>query len=247
MLLRHERRWPNRWYWWAASLVVVAIGVLLLIWGLRGPSVGPSIPGPIGNTSMAAPATAQLTAFPSTSSPAAPAVATLASYTASPSSASAHRVSSHATGLNPSRPVHLTIPKIGVSTSVVELGLNANGTVQVPDGWHIAGWYKYGPIPGQLGSAVILGHVDSVNGPAVFYRLVDLRPGNRLSVRLADGQLINFAVIGLREYTKSSFPDKLVYGPRSYDALQLVTCGGNFDYSTHHYVSNIVVFTKRVY
>ena len=89
------------------------------------------------------------------------------------------------------------------------------------------GWYKYGPTPGQEGSAVILGHVDSYQGPAVFYRLADLRLGNLVYVKEADGKTLHFAVIGLREYSKKTFPDKLVYGPRKYAALQLVTCGGS--------------------
>jgi sortase (surface protein transpeptidase) len=97
-----------------------------------------------------------------------------------------------------------------------------------------------------LGSAVILGHVDSVNGPAVFDRLVDLKVGDRVTVKLADGKTVHFKVIGLREYSKKNFPEKLVYGSRPYSALQLVTCGGLFDSQTHHYLSNIVVFTKLV-
>jgi hypothetical protein len=143
-------------------------------------------------------------------------------------------------------PVHLSIPIIGLSDSLSELGLNKNGTVQVPTSWDVPGWYRLGPSPGQLGSAVILGHVDSVNGPAAFYRLASLRPGNEVSVKLADGQNVHFKVIGLRMYSKSKFPDRLVYGRRSYSALQLVTCGGTFDSGTHHYLSNLVVFTELV-
>jgi hypothetical protein len=142
--------------------------------------------------------------------------------------------------------VQLLIPSIGLSEQVGELGLNANGTVQVPASWTAPGWYKLGPSPGQLGSAVILGHVDSVSGPAAFYRLSALRPGDRVDVRLANGRTKRFRVIGLRLYPKRSFPDRLVYGPRSYSALQLVTCGGAFDSGTHHYLSNLVVFTALV-
>jgi hypothetical protein len=88
--------------------------------------------------------------------------------------------------------------------------------------------------------------VDSVHGPAAFYRLADLRPGNKISIALADGKTVRFKVIGLRMYLKTAFPNRLVYGPRSYSALQLVTCGGVFDSSTHHYLSNLVVFTELV-
>jgi hypothetical protein len=93
---------------------------------------------------------------------------------------------------------------------------------------------------------VILGHVDSLNGPAVFYKLDKLGLGNRVDVTLRNGKKLVFAVIGVRMYEKTNFPDKLVYGNRDYPALQLVTCGGIFDPSTGHYLSNIVVFTAMI-
>ncbi len=133
-----------------------------------------------------------------------------------------------------------------MSTSIVTLGLNRDGSVQVPSNTVQVGWYKFGPAPGQRGSAVILGHVDSYRGIGVFFYLDTLRPGDQVVVRLADRKIVRFAVIGLREYTKSQFPEKVVYGYRAYSALQLVTCGGVFDHQTGHYLSNIVVYTKRV-
>jgi hypothetical protein len=145
-----------------------------------------------------------------------------------------------------STPTHLSIPAIGVSVKLTELGLNKGGSPQVPSSWYVPGWYKFGPAPGQLGSAVILGHVDSVAGPAVFYRLDNLKVGNRVIVKLQDGKTVYFSVIGLREYLKDKFPDRFVYGSRPYSALQLVTCGGAFDSRTGHYLSSIVVFTKQV-
>ncbi len=144
-------------------------------------------------------------------------------------------------------PTHLSIPAIGVSTNLTQLGLLANGSPQVPTSWYTAGWYKLGPAPGQLGSSVILGHVDSVSGPAVFYRLVDMKVGELVNVKLADGATVSFSVIAIRQYLKASFPDKLVYNfSTSYPALNLVTCGGSFDSHTGHYLSSIVVFTKEV-
>ena len=116
----------------------------------------------------------------------------------------------------------------------------------MPTNFNLPGWYKFGPSPGQRGSAVILGHVDTYRGPAIFLYLVKLRPGNRVFVTLANGRKVEFAVIGLRMYTKRQFPLRLVYGPRNYSALQLVTCGGIFDHRTGHYLSNIVVFTAQV-
>lgn len=142
-----------------------------------------------------------------------------------------------------SRPVHLFIPRLRMSVAVSELGLNHNGTVRVPTNVNVPGWYKLGPAPGQKGSAVILGHVDSYKGPAVFYHLSQLRPGNVIVVTLADGRKLTFTVMGLRMFSKDHFPSRLVYGRRWYSALQLVTCGGTFDYQTGHYESNLVVFT----
>jgi len=145
-----------------------------------------------------------------------------------------------------SRPVHLSIPALGVSVSVGVLGLNPDRTVQVPTNFAQPGWYKFGSAPGQLGSTVILGHVDSYKGPAVFFRIKQLRPGDRVIVRSANGKTYKYSVIGVRMYLKSKFPDYLVYGPRPYSALQLVSCGGVFDHRAGSYLSNIVVFTALV-
>lgn len=143
-------------------------------------------------------------------------------------------------------PIHLSIPAIGVSAPLSVLGLNADGSPQVPSSWYVPGWYKFDWAPGQLGSAVILGHVDSVAGPAVFYRIRDLKAGNRVIVKLKDGVTVRYEVLYVREYLKSQFPTRLVYGAHPYPALQLVTCGGTFDYQTHHYLYSIVAFTKLV-
>jgi sortase (surface protein transpeptidase) len=145
-----------------------------------------------------------------------------------------------------SRPVHLSIPIIGVSVPLSVLTLNKNGTVNVPTNFAEPGWYNGDRSPGQKGSAVILGHVDNYHGPAVFFNLDKLKLGNHVDVTLADGRKLVFAVIGERMYKKTNFPDALVYGARNYPALQLVTCGGIFDPSTGHYLSNIVVFTALI-
>jgi hypothetical protein len=145
-----------------------------------------------------------------------------------------------------SRPVSLAIPAIGLRAPLTTLGLNPNRTVQVPTNFQEPGWYRLGPSPGQLGSAVILGHIDSYLGPAVFFQLGDLHVRDRVTVTLADGRTVRFAVIGIAMYLKSHFPDRLVYGPRPYGALQLVTCGGVFDSATGHYLSNLVVYTSLI-
>jgi sortase (surface protein transpeptidase) len=143
-------------------------------------------------------------------------------------------------------PVHLAIPKIGVSVHLSVLTLNRKGRVNIPTNFAVPGWYKGDRSPGQKGSAVILGHVDSTNGPAIFYKLDKLGLGNRIDVTLRNGKKLVFAVIGVRMFQKTNFPDRLVYGARNYPALQLVTCGGIFDPSTGHYLSNIVVFTALI-
>ena len=145
-----------------------------------------------------------------------------------------------------SAPVTLRIRAIGLTTAVSKLGLNPDGTVEVPTDFARPGWFRLGPSPGQRGSAVILGHVDSYRGPAVFFRLGALRPGKRVSVTLADHTVAHFLVDAVAMYPKAHFPARKVYGSHGYSALQLVTCGGVFDHSTGHYLSNIVVYTRLV-
>jgi hypothetical protein len=127
-----------------------------------------------------------------------------------------------------SPPVRVEIPAIGVSSPLVPLGLNRDGTMQVPGDFQVAGWFTGGPQPGQLGPAVIAGHVDSRTGPAVFHRLRDLRPGDQIRVVRADR------------------PDGAVYGATTAPALRLITCAGPFDRARHSYRDNLVVSAVRV-
>lgn len=141
-------------------------------------------------------------------------------------------------------PVRLDIPRIGVHTSLIRLGLNPDGTVEVPplESDAPAGWYGNSAIPGEIGAAVILGHVDSArDGPAVFYRLGKLRPGDAISVGRADGTVARFTVAEVAQYPKSRFPTRLAYGPTAYPALRLITCGGSFDRIHRSYRDNIIV------
>jgi LPXTG-site transpeptidase (sortase) family protein len=141
-----------------------------------------------------------------------------------------------------SPPVALTIPSIGVQTSLVDLGLTATGALQVPPSTAVAGWYTGSPRPGAVGSAVIAGHIDSRTGPGVFYHLSSLRPGDRVYVRRADGTLAAFRVTVVRQYLKDDFPTSVVYGAVPDAELRLITCGGTFDYATGHYLSNTVAY-----
>ncbi len=139
-------------------------------------------------------------------------------------------------------PVRLTIPAIGVRTRLIRLGLTRAGALQVPSSYQIAGWYDRSPRPGATGSAIIAGHIDSVAGPGVFYRLASLRRGDRAYVRRADGSLVVFRVTAVRLYRKDRFPTAAVYGPAAGPQLRLITCGGTFDAALRSYESNVVVY-----
>lgn len=143
-------------------------------------------------------------------------------------------------------PASLVIPAIGVSTALVHLGLTSTGALQVPPTTAIAGWYTGSPRPGAIGSAVIAGHIDSYQGPGVFYRLSQLRRGDRVYVRRADGTLAVFKVTEVQMYPKDAFPTTAVYGATPTPQLRLITCGGTFDYSTGSYLSNTVVYASEV-
>jgi hypothetical protein len=155
----------------------------------------------------------------------------------------------HPLSLRRSVPVSVYIPAIGVTSELLHLGVNADGAIQVPSLYTEAGeaaWYKYSVTPGQIGPSVIEGHVDSYAGPAVFFRLGALRPGDRIDVMLADRVTAVFRVTGVREYLKTRFPAKAIYGATAYAALRLITCGGAFDYATGHYLSSTVVYASLI-
>jgi LPXTG-site transpeptidase (sortase) family protein len=140
------------------------------------------------------------------------------------------------------RPAGLTIPAIGVRTRLIRLGLTPAGTLQVPATFGVAGWYDRSPRPGAPGSSVIAGHIDSLAGPAVFFRLHDLHRGDRVYVRRADGTLAAFRVTAVHMYSKDHFPAAAVYGPVPNPQLRLITCGGAFDRAAGSYLSNVVVY-----
>ncbi len=145
------------------------------------------------------------------------------------------------------RPVSLVIPSIGVRTGLVRLGLTSSGALQVPATVTVAGWYTGSARPGAIGAAVIVGHIDSLSGPGVFFRLRLLHPGSKVYVRRADGSLAEFQVTSVRSYLKAQFPTLAVYGPVPYAELRLITCGGAFDYATGHYLSNTIVYAALIH
>jgi hypothetical protein len=143
-------------------------------------------------------------------------------------------------------PVALIIPAIGVQTRLIRLGRTASGALQVPTTTAVAGWYTGSPRPGAIGAAVIAGHVDSLTGPGVFFRLRLLRPRDLILVRRADGSIAAFRAVAIQLYAKSHFPTAAVYGPAPVAELRVLTCGGTFDYATGHYLGNVIVFAIAV-
>jgi sortase (surface protein transpeptidase) len=142
-------------------------------------------------------------------------------------------------------PTHVDIPAIGVSSDLLELGQNPDGTVEVPPLARDseAGWYRFSPSPGQLGPAVLLGHVDSAQyGPGVFFRLGAVQPGDTVRVARADGSVATFRVTRVARFPKDRFPTLEVYGNTPDPELRLITCGGDFDRSARSYLDNIVVY-----
>jgi sortase (surface protein transpeptidase) len=144
------------------------------------------------------------------------------------------------------RPVRLLIPALDLDTRLITLGLRQDKTVEVPSDPDRAGWFRRGPPPGSLGSSVILGHVDSTEGPAVFAGLSSLTPGSRVKVRMDDGSVATFAVHSVKTFANEAFPAREVYGNNGRRELNLVTCGGVYDDSRGGYQSNVVVNARRI-
>ena len=140
------------------------------------------------------------------------------------------------------RPTRVRIPAIGVDAPVIPLGLDAAGALEVPQDYAQTGWWTGGARPGERGPAVVVGHVDSQTGPAVFFRLTELDPGDEIVIERADGTDARFRMQRAVRVSKSRFPTAAVYGATAAPALRLITCGGAFDRSTGHYVDNTVVF-----
>lgn len=138
-------------------------------------------------------------------------------------------------------PQRLRIPAIDVDTTLTTLTTDQTGALVPPAGPDIVGWYTGGPVPGAVGPAVLAGHVDSRAGPGVFFRLRDLRPGDRIEVERGDGSWSAFTVTGSVRTPKAAFPTDAVYAPTPGPELRLVTCGGTFDAAARSYRDNVVV------
>ena len=235
-------------HWWAVAAILVLVAAGFLTVGLRGHQhslAGPSSPaaamptpgvGPVPMPSLFGSTTLTPSGVSTTTSGGVPTFGSTSTTGSGPVALQVAR----------STPVELNIPAIGVSVSLSALGLNPDGTVQVPTDFQQPGWFQPGPSPGQDGSAVILGHVDSYQGPAIFFQLRTLVAGDQVDVTLADGVVAHFAVSTVAMYPKDQFPDQEVYGSHGYSALQLITCGGSFNNETGSYLSNVVAYTSLV-
>ncbi len=142
-------------------------------------------------------------------------------------------------------PVRVTIPAIDVDAKLVPVGLMPDGSMQTPD-FGLAAWYRPGPRPGDAGPAVLLAHVDSkADGPDVFYRLHELKPGDRVTVHYHD-VATTFAVTATEEVAKTALPTRRIWNSTKDPVLRLITCGGQFDRAAHSYLDNIIVYADRL-
>jgi LPXTG-site transpeptidase (sortase) family protein len=141
-------------------------------------------------------------------------------------------------------PARVRVAAIGVDARVIPLGVDADGHLQVPDEFSVAGWWQGGAEPGEPGPTVLVGHVDSYQGPAVFYRLQDLEVGDKVVDTVAGGHSLAYRVTGTQEVPKDDFPTQAVYGHTPGPTLRLITCGGPFDRTTGHYRHNTIVFAE---
>lgn len=145
-----------------------------------------------------------------------------------------------------SSPVQVAIPGLGVTSTVVDLGLNLDGTMEVPQDPAEVGWYVGSHSPGGGGAAVLAGHVTWDRAPAVFFRLGDLRPGDRVEVTREDGRTAVFEVRRVARFPKDEFPTDAVYGQIDHPSLRLITCGGAYDESANRYLDNVIVWADMV-
>lgn len=139
------------------------------------------------------------------------------------------------------KPVRIVIPAIEVDAEIIKVGLDADGNMEVPP-FGLAAWYNLGPAPGAHGPSVITAHVDSVEGPDVFFRLKELESGDEILVYGEDGDFATFAVDSQEEVPKEELPVDRIWNDTFEPLIRLITCGGEFDASTRHYVSNVIVY-----
>ncbi|MFI7007615.1 class F sortase [Streptomyces sp. NPDC050145] len=208
---------PGVWAAWALGLLVLAVS---LFGGHDEPS-GPSV----------------TTGSPATHAP--------SSATHAPPSAAPRALGKH---LPRARPKRLLIPKIGVDAPFTGLSIGPTGQLQPPpaDDTNLVGWQADGVSPGEVGTAIIAGHVDTKTSPAVFAGLSDLKKGDRFTVKRSDRRTASFVVDSVETFAKDDFPDKRVYADTPQAQVRLITCAGDYDRSVRDYTDNLVVFAHLV-
>ena len=145
-----------------------------------------------------------------------------------------------------SKPTSVSVPSIGAESSLIETGLKADGSLEVPSLQTPmqASWYDQSPTPGSLGPSVILGHVNGSGKPGIFYKLADTKAGDQIFVKREDGQTAVFTVSNVDTVPKAAFPSEMVYGDTPDAQLRLVTCGGIFDPAARSYEANVIVYAN---
>lgn len=209
------------------AALAIAVGMGLVALGIAAGDHGPS---------PAAPATAG----PATVAPRSAAPATELAV-ADPESSGAPEDSGTSVPQAGLRATEVRLPTLDVRSTLVDLDVDPDGALAAPGDPNLAGWFVRGAVPGQPGPTVIAGHVDSRSGPAVFYRLDELAPGDRVEVARSDGQVFAYRVATVETAPKDAFPTARVYGPTPGPELRLITCGGEFDQRSRHYRDNVVV------
>ncbi|MEU6542231.1 class F sortase [Streptomyces sp. NPDC046859] len=251
MARRRRRPWYRRRAYRLARTAVLT--VVLVVGGSRivhreGPGAGTAAPAPEPRAVQAGDARPGATT-PDPSTSARPGTAGPGTPSPRPARTSAAPRPEAASGrpaprtLPRSRATRIVIPYIGVDADLMDLGLDSERRLTTPpeDEPELAGWYTDGPSPGEPGTAVAVGHLDTNTGPAVFGGLGELKRGKRVEVRRADGRTAVYTVDAIKSYEKDEFPDRLVYGTRNRPELRLITCGGTYDHRTG-YSGNVVVF-----
>lgn len=228
-----KRRWSAGAAGAVTSVALALIGVALLVLGIDDQEPRPLVV-PAAGTGLDLPGGRP--ARPTPPPPSTPA--------STPAEDTADRIDGPV--LPHADPVALRIPEIEVATPLVALGLDAAGAMVTPADPGEAGWYTLAPAPGSLGPAVIAGHVTWDGDPGVFFRLGELRRGDRVEVRRAGGRTAVFAVVRVERFAKSRFPTGAVFGPTDHAALRLITCGGRYDQDRASYDDNVVVFADLV-
>lgn len=144
-------------------------------------------------------------------------------------------------------PTRIRIKTVNLDVPLITVGKHTNGTLEVPDNLKVAGWYRFGPTPGEMGPAIIAGHVNDIHGPGVFGHLYLAKKGQIILINRKDGTIAKFKIDMVRQFPQNDlFPTQLVYGNIDYAGLRVITCGGDFSYLTRHYSDNTVVFASLI-